>query len=663
MAAVPESDLPDNLRGKAVPADDLPGGAPSAPAGQIPGAGPYQAPAATEARAGEPSIPQKMAMYAGAVPAAGLVAGAARYGARGTQLAPYAERAVETMVPKTLAGLTGATGLAGLSAVPAELSRRFAEKRGAGPVGQMGAEMAGGMVGALPGVAAQQAGSKLAQTFRRAYSPEAKVLGERLAETSRSQAAEAISKAQQAQVAPREELMRIERAQQQLAGRGPVAGARQATREQAVQSSLDALSPAKNVLAEDVGSVIQPIGRQNIKKLADTRTREAITNIKDPGFTSARQREAAGESIATNPNSAPLFTQVLKEVEDQIAKTPEPYASELRTRLASLRGRKTPIAGKEASFERSLARMEGRAPRTETTKPISLDEAEFLRRLLTDKNLGDVSGFAAMDVSRRQDLAKKLVAAMEAFEPRTTQYLQKYRELSAPIEKATAGRGTALTEADLLAEQQVLFSADKQAATRYYLDGSQERAERLLSLVGGKNPQVVGSIRGYLRSELEPMTSKQAEAFLSKNEGLLRVFPEMRDQMQQVIGAKRVAETAGEAATQKATQAGQRLETATKAPTRTIEEQAALQRKYEGLQNSILQAPPGKEITAAQTLVDNLYRDKIIDAVDHRNLLEQVSNVMKSAKSQQEAKQQLRRLLVRFSYGAGLAGITGFAMR
>lgn len=636
---------------------------PSAPPGQIPGAGPYQAPAVTEARAGEPSIPQKMAMYAGAVPAAGLVAGVARYGARGTQLAPYAERAVETMVPKTLSGLTGATGLAGLSAIPAELSRRYAEKRGSGPVGQMGAEMAGGMVGALPGVAAQQAGSKLAQTFRRAYSPEAKVLGERLAESSRTQAAEAISKAQQAQVAPREELMRIERAQQQLAGRGPVAGARQATREQAVQSSLDALSPTKNVLAEDVGLVIQPIGRQNIKKLADTRTREAITNIKDPGFTSARQREAAGESIATNPNSAPLFTQVLKEVEDQIAKTPEPYASELRTRLASLRGRKTPIAGKEASFERSLARMEGRAPRTDTTKPISLDEAEFLRRLLTDKNLGDVSGFAAMDVSRRQDLAKKLVSAMEAFEPRTTQYLQKYRELSAPIEKATAGRGAALTEADLLAEQQVLFSADKQAATRYYLDGSQERAERLLSLVGGKNPQVVGSIRGYLRSELEPMTSKQAEAFLSKNEGLLRVFPEMRDQMQQVIGAKRVAETAGEAATQKATQAGKRLETATKAPTRTIEEQAALQRKYEGLQNSILQAPPGKEITAAQTLVDNLYRDKIIDAVDHRNLLEQVSNVMKSAKSQQEAKQQLRRLLVRFSYGAGLAGITGFAMR
>lgn len=664
MAAVPESDLPDNLRGKAVPADDLPSAAPAAPTtppGQIPGAGAYTAPPAGPQMAGGPTIPQKMAMYAGAVPAAGLAAGALRYGARGTQFAPYAERAVEAMVPKTLGGLTGATGLAGLSAIPAELSRRAAEKRGAGPVGQMAAETAGGMAAAVPALAAQRAGSQLRQTIGKAFSPEAKALGERLAATTREQAAEATARARAGQQQPLEELRRIERAQEQLAGRGPVAGQREAARQQGVQASLADVSPTAGILGEDVGGVIQPIGRENIKRLAETRTREAITNIKDPGFQAARQREAAGEFMATDPQSGPLFKQVLQEVEDQIAKTPEPYASDLRTRLASIRGRKTQIGGKEAAFERSLARMEGRPPRTERTQPMSLDEAEYLRRLLTDKNLADASGFGAIDIARRQDLAKKLTAAMEAFEPRTTQYLQKYRELSAPIERATAGRGAALTEADLLAEQEVLFGADKQAVKQYYLNGSQERAERLLQLIGGKKPEVVNAIRGYLRSELEPKSAAQSREFIANNEGLLRVFPELREPLNKVAASKSVAETGGKAAAEKATTAGKRLETAAKQPARSLEEQRALQQKYEGLQNTILTAPRGKETDVAKTLADSLYKDKLIDAADHRNLLEQIANVKNTAKSQEEAKQKLRTLFVRLGWGVGGASAAGTA--
>lgn len=646
LAAVSDEGL-KMLSARAAPADQP---------GVIPGGGPFRAPAATEQRAGEPSIPQKMAMYGSAVPMMGLVGGMARAGTTGTKLAPYGERAAELFIPKTLAGLTGTTGLAALTAIPGEYSRRAAERGGAGPVGQFAAETAGATAAAVPAIAAQQLGKGLAKTVGQAFGGDAKALGERLARTSQERAAEAIAQARTGQVAPKEELRRIERAQEQLAGRGPVAGQRQTTREQAVESSLATISPTRGVLAEDVGGVIQPLGRENIRKLSDTRQREAITNIKDPGFMAAREREARGEFMSTDPKSAPLYREVLRELDDQIAKTPEPFRTELKRRMESLRGEKVPVTGKEASYEKSLARMQGRAPALERTQPATLDQAEFMRRLLTDKDLGDASGFAAIDVSRRVDLGKKLAAAMEAFEPRTRQYTETYRKLSAPIEQATAGRGAALTEADLLAEQQVLFGADKQAVTRYYLDGSQERAQRLLALVGGKRPEVVNAVRGYLRSELENKSSQQAQKFIADNEGLLRVFPEMRDAMQQVVANKRVAETAGEAATKKAAAAGKRLETAGKAPAATLEEKRALQARYEGLQNALLQAPPGKEVGAAKTLADTLYKDKLIDAVEHRNLLEQIANVERTSQTRSEARKRLAKIAVGLGVGSGALG-------
>ena len=627
--------------------------------GEIPGAGPYRAPPATPERAGEPSIPQKMAMYGASVPAAGLVAGGVRAATRGTAAAPYTARAAEALIPKTLGGLTGATTLGAATAIPGEYSRRAAERAGAGPVGQMVAETAGATVGALPAVGAYQAGKGLARTFGQAFSGEARDLGQRLARTSQERAAEAIAQARAGQKAPSEELQRIERAQTELAGRGRVAGQRQAAREQTVESSLSAISPQRGVLAEDVGGVIQPLGRENIRKLSETRQREAITNIKDPGFAAAREREARGEFMATDPNSAPLYKEVLRELDDQIAKTPEPFRTELRRRMESLRGEKVSLSGKEASYEKSLARMQGRAPVLERTRPATLDQAEFMRRLLTDKDLGDASGFAAIDVSRRVDLGKKLASAMEAFEPRTRQYTETYRRLSAPIEQATAGRGAALTEADLVDEQKLLFGADKQAVTKYYLDGSQERAQRLLSLVGGKRPEVMNAVRGYLRSELENKTSQKAQEFVAKNEGLLRVFPEFKDAMQQVVANKRVAETAGEAATTRAAEAGKRLEAAAKGPAKTVEERRALQARYEGLQNALLQAAPGKEVDAAKTLVNTLYKDKLIDSVDHRNLLEQIANVERTAKTQAEAKQKLKRIALGFGGAAGTLGAIG----
>lgn len=336
------------------------------------------------------------------------------------------------------------------------------------------------------------------------------------------------------------------------------------SKEGVVQSSLDQLSKQKNVLAEDVGGLIQPLGRQNVQSLAATRTEEAITKVKDPAFERALEREAAGDFLITNPKSQKPMQQAIDLLEKQIAGTTEPYRGQLKARLESLRGERLPLTAAEARVEQLRASsIPGYTPRTEKVQPMTLQQAEFMRRMLTDKQLAESSGFAALDIGRRNEAAKLVSQAMKEYEPQVGEYLAKYREKSAPIEKATAGRGAALTEADLLAEQEVLFAADKKAVANYYLDGSQERAERLLSLVGGKNPQVIDSIKGFFRSQMEGMSAKQASDFVSKNEGLLRVFPEIKPQIEGVAQAKSFAETAPKAAAEKAKAAEARLGTAT----------------------------------------------------------------------------------------------------
>ena len=319
-----------------------------------------------------------------------------------------------------------------------------------------------------------------------------------------------------------------------------------------VTTALNAFHPKSGVLPEDVGAIIQPAGRANIQSAAAIRTEEAITKIKDPAFAEAKPREAAGDFISTNPQSKPIFDEAINTLERQIEGTTEPFKSQLRARLQSLRGEEVPLSAAEmnaeiakASSPTQLLLSGGKQviPKTTKIQPITLEQAEFMRRMLTDKKLAEESGFAALDVSRRQAVAKMLSEAMKQYEPRVGEYLSKYRELSAPIEKATAGRGGALTEADLLAEQEVLFSADKSSTAKYYLDGSQERAERLLALTGGKKPEIVDAIKGYLRTQMEGMSSKEVSKFIKNNEGLLRVFSELKAPMESVAKVKEAAET------------------------------------------------------------------------------------------------------------------------
>lgn len=454
----------------------------------------------------------------------------------------------------------------------------------------------------------------------------------------------------------------IGKAEQQLGARGTVAGERQAAREKDISQSLDKISKNKNVLPEDVGSVIQNEGRGNVQKLKETRQERAITEIKDPAFESARKKEGSGDYIATNPNSANEFNSVINEIETQIARAPAGYRTELERRFGSLRGDKVKLTDAEQRVENLRASLENRTPVTEKVRPLTLDQAEVLRRMLNDKNVAMVEGFAALDVNRMKSLGERLRAAMGAYEPGLAKYLEKYRDLSTPITKALAGRGGALTEVEMMEAENAMFSADKTAATRYFLDGSAEKAQRLLDLTGGKTPKLMQAVKGYFRSQLQGMSAKEAESFAAKQQGFFRVFPELRGQVQQVVADKARFEQTTAAAREAAKASETRLRgerAQVEAQARPIEQ---MSERYKMNLNRLQEASPQQSEGIARTMIDDLRKDKIINDATHRSLLGELQKINQTYKDINQAKSMRDAFMrkVGLYSGYGVAGTTGY---
>jgi exonuclease VII small subunit len=539
------------------------------------------------------------------------------------------------------------------------------------PTRRPGAELAAGLAPAVLGLGAGAvskgvgAVGKALDFYKLSKGSEAEKLAKALKAETGEKVGGVIAGAEESAAKAGERIGRIGEAEQQLGARGKVAGEREAARQQTANESLDALSPNK-VLAEDVGNIIQTSGRTNVQSMAGSRQQQAIRDIKDPAFTEAKSREASGDFISTNPKSSKEFNNVISRIESQILRTPEPFRSSLQRTMSSLKGEERQLTEAEKRVEQlRSASVPGYQARSSATNPMTLEQAEFLRRMLKDKQLGDATGFSALDVANKNALAKDLTKAMEAYEPRLGEYISKYRELSAPIERATAGRGGALTEAELLGDEgAALFAADKSAATSYYLNGTQERAQRLIDLVGGKKPELVNSIKGYFRNEMEGMTSKQAENFIQKQEGFLREFPELKDPMQKIAESKKVAETAGPAATQKAKEAAIRLsgEKSTLTSEQVKTESQSL--KYEKLSNQ-LDVASGKELpTKAREIVNNLMSDRLIDSNTHADVLRQIKMIEDRFGQSEQAKQTInalmRKTLLYGGAGLGVAGVPSY---
>lgn len=140
----------------------------SSAAEQIPTGGYAKAPPVTEI-AGEPKFAEKAAMYATAVPAAGLASQALKLGTASTKVAPYTSLLAEALTPKTGRALATTMGLAGATAIPAEYARYKVEQTGGSPLAQQLTELGvGGAFGALE-YAAIKLGTSAANLIKTAF--------------------------------------------------------------------------------------------------------------------------------------------------------------------------------------------------------------------------------------------------------------------------------------------------------------------------------------------------------------------------------------------------------------------------------------------------------------------------------------------------------------
>lgn len=530
------------------------------------------------------------------------------------------------------------------------------------------ATLAGEIAPAVPaGVGLARGGARLlkkgGEMLRTKTGEEAERLSEVLRTRMSGKAEELVKKQAAEAQAARDRLARAEQAQKEFEVGERTTAQRAAVREKEVTAGLDQIAPrtTRPTLAEDVGSVIQNQGRSNVGKLRQVRTEKAITKIKDPAFESAAERESSGDFISTNPKSANQFNSVISEIESQIKNTPEPYASELRRRLASVRGTTRSLTEAEQRVENLRASIEKRPAQTTKQLPMTLEQAEYLRRMLNSKDFAE--GFPGLDVARMRNLGDRIREAMEAYEPRLGSYLTKYRELSAPITRALAGRGAALTEIELQEAENALFAADKSQATSYYLNGTRERAQRLLDLVGGKNPELMGSLRRYVRSQMEGMNANQASEFARKNEGLLQVFPELRAPVTRVVEGKAAAEQAASAVSAARGAAATRLQREASAAGRGIEAPERLAAEYSTDVGKITEATPDKVARLSMSLIDKMRNRGLVNDATHREVLREINAIDAQYGKTAEAKKAYELLWRKmFVYGGLGLGVPGLAV-
>jgi len=477
---------------------------------------------------------------------------------------------------------------------------------------EMGGGIAGKPLSAIP--KAWRAGKEILAAKK---GTEAKRLAEVLRTNIGGKTEDIIKASEAEKAAAKASGQRATEATQQLESGKTIAAARQAKRQQRVVASLNEIAPkgSRPTLSEDVGEIIQNQGTKNVERLRQTRQTEAITKIKDPAFDGARAREKNGDTIASNENSAEQFRSVLDEAREQIRRAPRGFQDALRKRFSAIYSK---------------------------GKPLSLDQAEQLRRMLNDKNIATVEGYQALDVMRMKQLSEKLRSAMEAYEPRLGEYLAKYKELSAPITRALGGRGEALTEVELQAsEQQALYSADKASATSYYLNGSRERAQRLIDLVGGKTPELVNSMRRHFRTEIESMSADQIAAFQKKNTGLLEVFSELSKPIERVRLAKAEAEQLAAAVAKSRPEAATRLGRQVTSSESAAGQAESVISQYSSDLNNIQAAAPEKVASVSKTLVDKMRRNNLIDDANHQQMLKTINAIEQQFGKTAKAKEQI----------------------
>lgn len=446
------------------------------------------------------------------------------------------------------------------------------------------------------------------------------------------------------------ELSKAGQSQEQLSSRSNVAGEREAFRNQHIENSLSQISPKveRPILDEDVVSLLQRQGSDNLSKLKDLRREKAITEIRDPAFQKIIEKEKLNDFIATNPNSKQAFNEVVDELNHQISRALPEHRPALTKRLNTIKGIQTVTNDKG-----QLVQVQG--------KPLTLDQVEDMVRILKDKKIWEVEGAAGIDVSRMNKVADKLSEAATNYEPDYAKYKKVYADWSNKIRKVTAGKGEGATSIDFKDPEEVIFSANKKGLAGYYLNGSQEGAQAMVNLVGGKTPELMNKIKGFVRSELESKkTAQAAYEFTKKNEGLFRVFPELRPQVNAVVTNMSEAEKLTKASGENAKFAEKRL---AGSETKLKAQIAPKERVLSDLNRLKTDLATEHDSLKIQTIASNsakqLYDNKAISLKEYDALKTRLNDVAKKTKDEAELKKKVTYLLYWAGAGYGMAQLGG----
>jgi len=417
-----------------------------------------------------------------------------------------------------------------------------------------------------------------------------------------------------------------------------------------VDSSLKNISD-KPITDEQFGAFVSEKGKTNVQAISEATERKAIEEIKNPAFERARTRYEQGDSIATNPNSAPILDKAIADVRQQIADTPADFRAGLEKKLNALFGEEVPLTEAEIRAAKVRSSITGEPLVTTKQVPLTLQQTEFLRRWAKDPILRERTGFGALDDMRMKATGDTLQQAMIAYEKDVGRYIQEYRTGKQAEELALGGKA-----GESAIEQ---FGTKPQNIASFYLDGTKASADKLVNLIGGKTPELLSNVRGKIRNDLQGLDAAKTQQYLQNKSGLFETFPELRKSVEELAAnrlqfekldrmfsgqgkrysdALNVTQSAEELVGQKAA--------------KTLGEGSAYQDLKIGLEQ--LEKAQGADIvTVSKTIANTLREKELIDADKYQQMLTYINDVGNNAQKAADLKKLVKRIVFGGSVFAG----------
>lgn len=665
--------------------------------------------------AGEPKFAEKAAMYASAVPAGGLAAGALKTASAGSRFAPYAANLAEALIPKTLGGLAKSTAGAGAVGAASEGARSMAERRGASPTTQEAVELGTSLgLGGL-GYGAQKLGGAAKNLYGTAMGKETKPLAESLR-----------SKAQQALIQPTQqtekELAQTEKVLGQMAQKPQVAAGRvqpvtpgpQAAERQAVREKLGAEVSKADVAERGAQQRFQMAQNDLQKSQAAVDQLEASLAGK-PGITAdelgrslqsttaklakdgvAARKQAAGYDIVMKNAGDKLSVDtsgLLSSVDKLYKQTRNPNLQNILSELKRL--------GQTAKGINAAGEFVGE-------KALSLRSADSLKGYLDSIISAKQYKETKLDRETLQtirNLKNQLMMKANTAHPDYKEAINKFREMSRPLDIVERnGSLKKVIDTDPVSTAYRMTEAEVTGHVIRKANAGNPTFTRLLQT----NPQLKDSARLYFTKDLfgkdAAPTVKSFENWLSTNERSLRqtgLYDEFstlrnsqkaaRDAVDQAKGIAEIAEEGLSAAAQrkadveglakKATgrltetlktgetpaQLAQRVEKAKTTPVpgqaKFVSQADKQQRSLEALselQSNLTRATKPEQIkTEVKATAEKLKDLGLISEQQRDQMLREVASLGESIEARAEALKRVRNIVL----GAAAIGGVGWGGR